>query len=186
MKLEVIKKLIVAKLEAESEAILQQWPTPQGTATHYFYIDNVLPVELADAIYAAFPKQGDGFHQRKSFREQKSTFAALADSAPILNDITKAFQLPEVIEKISELVGMKALQGDPTLYAGGLSMMFKGDFLNPHIDNSHDGNRQRLIFTRKSGHLPLVISLLIHILQVFYILSSNASAVDYKNSLNSL
>lgn len=143
MKLEVIKELIVAKLEAESEAILQQWATPQGTATHYFYIDNVLPVELADAIYAAFPKQGDGFHQRKSFREQKSTFAALADSAPILNDITKAFQLPEVIEKISELVGMKALQGDPTLYAGGLSMMFKGDFLNPHIDNSHDGNRQR-------------------------------------------
>jgi 2OG-Fe(II) oxygenase superfamily len=29
------------------------------------------------------------------------------------------------------------------LYAGGLSIMSKGDFLNPHIDNSHDANRQR-------------------------------------------
>ncbi len=27
------------------------------------------------------------------------------------------------------------------LYAGGLSMMFEGDFLNPHIDNSHDAGR---------------------------------------------
>ena len=27
--------------------------------------------------------------------------------------------------------------------AGGLSMMFKDDYLNPHIDNSHDGKRDR-------------------------------------------
>jgi Rps23 Pro-64 3,4-dihydroxylase Tpa1-like proline 4-hydroxylase len=60
-----------------------------------------------------------------------------------LSDITKVFQSPEVIERISNIIDMKALEADPSLYAGGLSMMFKGDFLNPHIDNSHDGNRKR-------------------------------------------
>jgi len=29
------------------------------------------------------------------------------------------------------------------LYAGDASMMFGGDFLNPHIDNSHDANREK-------------------------------------------
>jgi Rps23 Pro-64 3,4-dihydroxylase Tpa1-like proline 4-hydroxylase len=38
---------------------------------------------------------------------------------------------------------MDDLEPDPSLYAGGLSMMTKGDFLNPHIDNSHDGKRSR-------------------------------------------
>ena len=143
MSLEAIKELIIIQLEQQTESILKQWSTHQGSSTNYFYIDNLLPVALVDEIYAAFPKEGDGFHKRKSFRERKSTFAALANSSLILSDITKAFQLPDVVEKISTLVGMKALEGDPTLYAGGLSMMFKNDFLNPHIDNSHDGNRKR-------------------------------------------
>ena len=30
--------------------------------------------------------------------------------------------------------------GDPELYAGGISSMSNGCFLNPHIDNSHDRN----------------------------------------------
>lgn len=40
-------------------------------------------------------------------------------------------------------MGFKKIEPDPKLYAGGLSMMFSGDFLNPHIDNSHDGDRHR-------------------------------------------
>ena len=31
---------------------------------------------------------------------------------------------------------------DSRLYAGGITMMTRGDFLNPHIDNSHDGERK--------------------------------------------
>lgn len=35
------------------------------------------------------------------------------------------------------------MEPDQTLSRGGLSMMFKNDFLNPHIDNSHDANRKK-------------------------------------------
>ena len=143
LKLEIMKDLIINKIKNEKNVIARQWATPEGTSTRYFYIDNLLPDELLNSIYDAFPKNGKDFFKRKSFREQKSTLADFVESSPILDDITKAFQLPEVIEEISHVINMTSLEADPTLYAGGLSMMFKGDFLNPHIDNSHDGERMR-------------------------------------------
>jgi Rps23 Pro-64 3,4-dihydroxylase Tpa1-like proline 4-hydroxylase len=48
-----------------------------------------------------------------------------------------------VLRVVSEITGIDDLESDPSLYAGGLSKMVKGDFLNPHIDNSHDGSRRR-------------------------------------------
>lgn len=57
--------------------------------------------------------------------------------------ITYAFQDRKVVNLISKIVGFSAIEPDPKLYAGGLSMMFKDDFLNPHIDNSHDSERKR-------------------------------------------
>ena len=39
----------------------------------------------------------------------------------------------------SQPTGMSA---DPSLYAGGISVMGQDDFLNPHIDNSHDGDQK--------------------------------------------
>jgi len=143
MDLELTKDIILKKIKNNKDTITKQWTTPEETSTKHFYIDNLLPDELANAIYNAFPKDDDNFYKRKSFRERKSTFANFSDSSPLLSDITKAFQLPEIIEEISNITSMKALEADPSLYASGLSMMFDGDFLNPHIDNSHDGNRKR-------------------------------------------
>lgn len=39
-------------------------------------------------------------------------------------------------------VTLPDLCGDPELYAGGISSMDTGCFLNPHIDNSHDRLKQ--------------------------------------------
>lgn len=38
---------------------------------------------------------------------------------------------------------LKSIDPDPKLYAGGLSIMFPNDYLNPNIDNSHDGERSK-------------------------------------------
>jgi len=57
--------------------------------------------------------------------------------------VTYAIQDSRVVNKISELCSMTNLEPDPKLYAGGLSMMFPDDYLNPHIDNSHDSERSR-------------------------------------------
>lgn len=77
-----------------------------------------------------------------SFRERKLTTKQYDQFNSILGEITFAFQDPEVIRAFEEITGIKNQIGDPKLYAGGLSMMRPGDFLDPHIDNSHDLGRQ--------------------------------------------
>lgn len=138
-----LTKMILAKLDASAHSIRDQWENPTGTATRHFVIADLLPDEVARSIYDAFPKDANGFYSKESFREKKRTSAHLDQFAPILGEVTYAFQEKSVIERVSELVGLTQIEPDPSLYAGGLSMMFKGDFLNPHIDNSHDAKRGR-------------------------------------------
>jgi hypothetical protein len=135
--------LVLSKLKIHEKSIKTQWVKPKGTNTRYFYIDNLLPKNICKKIYASFPKNAEGFFDRESFREKKKTSANLDAYDSILSDITYAFQDKKVINLISEYIGFDSIEPDPKLYAGGLSMMFKGDFLNPHIDNSHDGERKR-------------------------------------------
>jgi Rps23 Pro-64 3,4-dihydroxylase Tpa1-like proline 4-hydroxylase len=40
------------------------------------------------------------------------------------------------------ITGIKGMMPDELLYAGGISLMAQGDFLNPHLDNSHDKDRE--------------------------------------------
>lgn len=42
---------------------------------------------------------------------------------------------------ISDITGIKGLIPDDMLYAGGLSRMEEGQYLNPHLDNSHNKDR---------------------------------------------
>ena len=143
MQRDAITELILDQLARHEADIRRQWNNPAGTTTRHFSLDDVLPVPLASGIHAAFPADAKGFFQRDSFRERKKTSANLASYAPILSEITYALQDPRVVGRIAGLVGIRGLEPDPLLYAGGLSMMCQGDFLNPHIDNSHDGARSR-------------------------------------------
>lgn len=134
---------ILQKFRSSTISLKEQWNNPQGTDTRHFIIDDLLHPTICNSIYEAFPKDGNGFHSRESFREKKKTSADLSCYPKILSDITYAFQDIRVVNIVSEVVGFDQLEPDPKLYAGGLSMMFKGDFLNPHIDNSHDLERAR-------------------------------------------
>ena len=134
---------ILQRLDAASEQIIAEWKNPEDTLTRHFYLDELLPQSDVEEIYAAFPRNGEGFFDRESFREKKRTSANLSDFNAILSDITYAIQDARVVNKVSELCSMKSIEPDPKLYAGGLSMMFPNDYLNPHIDNSHDGDRSK-------------------------------------------
>jgi Rps23 Pro-64 3,4-dihydroxylase Tpa1-like proline 4-hydroxylase len=134
--------LLNEKIESCKTSIVEQWQNPVGTSTQHFVIDDVLPVEICEKIYQAFPKDGRGFYNRKSFREKKKTSANMNSYDPIIGEITYALQDKTIVDKISKLVGYEHIIPDPKLYAGGLSMMSRGDFLNPHIDNSHDAERK--------------------------------------------
>ena len=138
-----LARLIVQRLEDAKEELRAQWANPEGTRTRHFVLEQVLPEDVARTIAAAFPADGAGFNDRSSFREHKKTLAKLGKTDPVLGAISLAFQEEDVIAKVAEITRMNGLEPDRSFYAGGLSMMFPGDFLNPHIDNSHDGERKR-------------------------------------------
>lgn len=134
-------QLILDRLEREAEPIKSDFKTPKGVRTKFAAIDDLLPAGEAAKIAAAFPAS-EKMRLLDSFREKKYTSKALNEFDSIIADITFAFQDERVIEKVAELTGIRDAVGDPHLYAGGISAMECGHFLNPHIDNSHDGDRE--------------------------------------------
>ncbi len=114
----------------------------EDVGTRFFVIDDFLSPQLAREIYDAFPKEASAWRQMKTFREKKFTSKNLDKLPAILSEITFAIQDPQVIQIVEEITGINQQYADQSLYAGGLSMMTAGHFLNPHVDNSHDQNRK--------------------------------------------
>ncbi|NCN08297.1 MAG: 2OG-Fe(II) oxygenase [Leptospira sp.] len=138
---EMLSKLIVDKLLKNKIQIKKNFELSiNKIGVRYCYIDELLPNEIVDKISIAFPRY-ESMRHLKSFKEDKFTSKSFDNFDPILKDITFAIQNEEVIKIISEITGIPNQIADPTLYAGGLSIMVKNSFLNPHIDNSHDGDR---------------------------------------------
>ena len=136
-------RLILSRLNEKEENIRASWNSPNISSTRYFVIDDLLPQDITMEIFNSLIAHERYFNLRSSFREKKKTLAKLKLLPKVITEITFAFQHDSVIRKMEELTGIENLKGDPQLYAGGLSMMSKGDFLNPHIDNSHDSEKTR-------------------------------------------
>jgi Rps23 Pro-64 3,4-dihydroxylase Tpa1-like proline 4-hydroxylase len=134
-------EMIVARLESEKDKIAADFRADKGIATRFTAIDRLLPDEIAKQIAPAFPEL-EKMRLLDSFRERKYTSKSLDKFDPLISDITFAFQDKSVIDLVAEITGIKDAVGDPHLYAGGISAMAQGHFLNPHLDNSHDGEQE--------------------------------------------
>lgn len=132
-----IVEQILERLDRDAEKISQDFHTEKGIRTKFAAIDDLLPEDLAMRIYEAFPTT-DKMRLLNSFRELKYTSKALNEFDPLISEITFAFQDERIVQKVAEITGIRDAVGDPNLYAGGISAMAKGHFLNPHLDNSHD------------------------------------------------
>lgn len=125
--------------EREAE-LARQW---SATApVNHFVLDEVLPVAWAEAVRSAFPDPGS-MTRRRNLRESKCFAAQMNRYHPLLEEAIYAFQAPNVVRAIESITGIDGLEPDEQLYAGGISLMAPGHFLNPHIDNSHDKLRRR-------------------------------------------
>lgn len=138
---EKLVSLIVGRLDRDDEKIRAEFGADPSIKTKYCAVDGLLPEDIAEQIADAFPAS-EKMRLLDSFREKKYTSKSLDQFDPLIADITFAFQDRRVIEKVAELTGIKDAVGDPHLYAGGISAMAPGHFLNPHLDNSHDGEQK--------------------------------------------
>ncbi|PQJ79307.1 2OG-Fe(II) oxygenase [Polaribacter porphyrae] len=136
-----ISKLILKKLYENKKDLTKQFSkTKSGIG--YFFIDNLLPNNLATEIHLNFPSLEDTV-KKKNLREFKHTAYQMDKYHQLLEEVIYAFQDKNVVELISEICDLNSIYADDSLYAGGLSLMAKDNFLNPHLDNSHDKNRKR-------------------------------------------
>ncbi|MGY0391746.1 2OG-Fe(II) oxygenase [Bizionia sp. KMM 8389] len=134
-----LAKLIVEKLDSEKESLKQQYANTKHQIG-YFYIDNLLPQEIAIEISKQFPEQTK-MDLKKSLRENKYVAAQMNKYHALLEETIYAFQNKDVVNCMKYICNIEDLQPDEFLYAGGLSSMKKDQFLNPHLDNSHDKDR---------------------------------------------
>lgn len=129
---------ICETLTARKQALTDQF---HATAPiRHFVADGLLPDTLARRIYDSFPESGR-LKCLRSLREYKLVGADMDAYDPIVSGILFAFHDPRVCTLMRDITGKADFRPDPHLYAGGLSAMTDGHFLNPHLDNSHDKDR---------------------------------------------
>ena len=136
----LMAKAISERLDHEMQRAQQQWQANRTIG--HFVIDDLLPSSWARAIHDAFPAARE-MVLKKSLRELKYVAAQMDKYQVLLEDALYAFQEPVVVGRIQQITGLRDLEPDGLLYAGGISLMAPGHFLNPHVDNSHDKFRQR-------------------------------------------
>ncbi len=138
---EEIASEIAVNLENNKETLHQNF-NEHTTGIRYFYIDNLLPIEWCNQINNAFPKTSE-MVLKKSLREDKYVGVQMDQYKSLIADVTYAFQDKRVVEVIKEICSLAECSADASLYAGGISSMNNKQFLKPHLDNSHDQNRDK-------------------------------------------
>jgi Rps23 Pro-64 3,4-dihydroxylase Tpa1-like proline 4-hydroxylase len=136
---EEIGRRIAARLRESEEDLRAQWTS--SSPVRHFFIDDLLPADQVLEVYRDIPPK-TSLMQKKSLRESKWVGVAIDRYPPSIGQHLLAFQSAEVIDVIARITGLRSMEPDPSLYASGISVMERGDFLNPHIDNSHDGDQR--------------------------------------------
>ena len=136
-----ISDLILERLQIEKSSLEHCFKSSKDSIG-YFFINNVLPKNIATKIFKAFPEP-HLMEIKKSLRENKYIAAQMNEYNPILEEVIFAFQDHRIVKLIGNICEINTLYPDDNLYAGGISLMRNEQFLNPHLDNSHDKDRAK-------------------------------------------
>lgn len=152
-----ISELITKRLSEINVNLLKKKYENSGLINH-LVVDDLLPKEIASKLSLIFPKEKE-LKYLNGLQEKKYVGVYFTEEQKLIEECLFAFQEENVVKIIGKITSIKDLIGDPDLYAGGVSSMSKGCFLNPHIDNSHDGNfknyrRLNLLYYTNSSWNP--------------------------------
>jgi Rps23 Pro-64 3,4-dihydroxylase Tpa1-like proline 4-hydroxylase len=133
---------IIYKKINDNKTLLSKQFEISKEAIGYVFLDDLLPKEMAIELHKVFPEKEDML-LKKSIKEDKFVAVQMNLYNPLLEEIIYAFQDSKIVGLIGEICQVEDPIPDEFLYAGGLSMMGNKQFLNPHLDNSHDKERER-------------------------------------------
>ena len=135
-----IAEIILARLAECRESAGAEFASARVVKS--FVLDHLFPTDLAAAIAAGFPPV-DKMVLKRHLGEWKYVGVQMDQYDSVIEETIYSFQDPRVVALVGELCGLTGLIPDEHLYAGGISAMVQGHFLNPHLDNSHDFERKR-------------------------------------------
>ena len=107
----------------------------------YCAIDNLLPDDLILAAFSLLPALA-GMVRLKNLKERKFVTAELDTLAEPIRHLIMALNSRVVADIVARIIGVPVLETDPKLYNSGITAMVPGDFMCPHLDNSHDYDRE--------------------------------------------
>lgn len=133
-----IADLVVQRLEQERPRVAAEFRQPGRIPS--FILEDALPGECARAIHQAFPP-AERLVLKRTLGQLKYVGYQMDAYDPLLTEAIYAFQDRRIVQVIGAITGLTDLLPDDKLYAGGISLMTQGQYLNPHLDNSHDLQR---------------------------------------------
>ena len=136
-----IADIIVSKIKQNKDYLKKEFEK-SAAGIGCFFVDDLLPNELATLLAGKFPNS-DQMVLKKSLREDKFIGVQMNQYDSLLEETIYAFQDERIVRLVSEITELQHIFPDEKLYAGGISLMKKDQFLNPHLDNSHDKDRER-------------------------------------------
>ncbi len=138
---EEITLTIVEKLEKHKDQLSQDFKNKRKNIP-FFVVDDLLPANWCKEINEAFPDTSL-MVLKKSIREHKFVGVQMDLYEQLIGEVTYAFQDKRIVDLIGEICGIDSCYADASLYAGGISTMVESQFLKPHLDNSHDQQREK-------------------------------------------
>ena len=134
-----IGALIAARLRRDEVRLRSDWEASRPV--RHLIVDALLPEDDVQELGTVFP-QNESLMRKNTLRERKSVGVDIRRYHPAIAAHLFAFQQPAVVDAVTAITGLAGSRADPTLYASGISVMEKGDYLRPHLDNSHDGDQR--------------------------------------------
>lgn len=139
-----ITQWIVERIESAAGRLSADIQSTSRQGCGVAVLDDLLPSEWRDAILRGVPAK-QSMLRLESIGERKFCMAQTSAMTSALRNCIAAFASVPVADKLAAVMGRDDLAPDGVLYNGGVTVMSPGDFMRPHLDNSHnrDRNRQR-------------------------------------------
>lgn len=142
MRASEIAQTISERLEADFAPLQAAFGAPNPRKVRWCAVDDLLPEELVLAAFQEIPALG-AMRRLKTEQERKYVTAKLDKLQGVLREVILALNDPGVADAVADIMGATALETDERLYNGGVTVMMAGDYMCPHLDNSHNLTNSR-------------------------------------------
>jgi hypothetical protein len=137
-----IREILLSRLRENAGELRMQYADGSNNQVHCCWLDDVLPEHVIEEAHRNRPTLSRMLRLADK-KERKYVCANVETLSQPIRDLILALADQEVANEVAQIIGKKRLEVDTKLYNGGLSVMMPGDFMCPHLDNSHDYSRQR-------------------------------------------